>query len=110
MTMQILVFNCGSSSVRFALLDPERMAQGLRGIADNLSGAGTTGTRARLRWSDGEGELTRDLDGADHQAALRGVLALLRERDEAWRAIRAVGTGWFTAARIFGSRSSSTIR
>jgi acetate kinase len=89
--MQILVFNCGSSSVRFALLDPEKAAQGLRGIAENLSDTGTLGPGAQLRWSDGEGEHTRTLDGADHQAALGGILALLREHGEAWRAIRAVG-------------------
>ncbi|MFQ5417802.1 MAG: acetate/propionate family kinase [Myxococcota bacterium] len=85
--MQILALNCGSSSIRFALVDPETAARSLRGIAEDLSGRG----RARLRWSDHEGEHERDLDAADHPAALRGILSVLRARDEAWRAICAVG-------------------
>jgi acetate kinase len=85
--MRILVINSGSSSVKFALLDTETAEPHLRGLAENLR----TGAAARLRWNDGDGNHSRELDVADHATALREIVALVRGRDDDWRSIGAVG-------------------
>ncbi len=51
--MQILVLNCGSSSVKFALLDLAASAgdeSSLRGVAENLR----RGAGARLHFREGD--------------------------------------------------------
>lgn len=88
--MQTLVINCGSSSVKFALLDSAAAGggeRGIRGVAANLRSGGA----AQLRFRQGGAEAFRDLETASHEAALRGILALLGERGEALQGIDAVG-------------------
>jgi len=88
--VQILVLNCGSSSVKFALLDLAASAGSesrLRGVAQNLRG----GSSARLHYRDGGTDGSRELESADHEAALRGILALLDECGEALQGLAAVG-------------------
>ncbi|MAE93047.1 MAG: acetate kinase [Deltaproteobacteria bacterium] len=88
--MQILALNCGSSSVKFAQLDPsapDGSEQGIRGLAENLDGGDT----ALLRFSDAGSQGSRNLETANHEAAVRGILTLLRERGEGLRALSAVG-------------------
>ena len=74
--MNVLVLNCGSSSAKFAVLDTRRRARLLSGVAQRL---GTP--QACVDWTE-EGEAsTLPLPGAGHEAALRAVVALLRDRD-----------------------------
>ncbi len=85
--MQILVLNCGSSSVKFALLDAATEEEQVRGVAENLDASHPP----RLRWRDGGGQHSRALEAADHQTALNEICALLRSDREQWHAINAVG-------------------
>jgi len=88
--MQILALNCGSSSVKFALLDPgvpDRDGCDIRGLAENLGGAGT----AQLHFSEGDARGSLALSASSHEAALRGILTLLRGRDAGLQGLAAVG-------------------
>lgn len=72
--MWTLVLNCGSSSLKFALLDPDTRELQLSGLAERL---GTDGASLRL---DREGERrTLDLEGGAHAAALERLLAELAD-------------------------------
>ncbi|MCT4556949.1 MAG: acetate/propionate family kinase [Pelagimonas sp.] len=64
----ILVFNAGSSSIKFALFD-ETMSETLSGMADAIGGA------SRLK----VGDTSRDLPMIDHRAALTAILAALEQ-------------------------------
>jgi acetate kinase len=88
--MQILALNCGSSSVKFALLEPGAPSggeHGIRGLAENLGGSGA----AQLCFSEGPEHGSLVLEVASHEAALRGILALLRQRDARLQGLAAVG-------------------
>ncbi len=88
--MQILALNCGSSSVKFALLDPGVAGGGgqvIRGLAENLGGGGT----AQLRYSEGPAQASHALAAASHEAALRAIVALLRQRDAGLQGLAGVG-------------------
>ncbi len=70
--MWTLVLNCGSSSLKFALLDPDTRELQLSGLAERL---GLEGASLRL---DRAGERrTVDLAGGAHAAALERLLAEL---------------------------------
>ncbi|KQR15568.1 acetate kinase [Deinococcus sp. Leaf326] len=70
--MWTLVLNCGSSSLKFALLDPDTRELQLSGLAERL---GVDGASLRL---DRDGERrTHDLKGGGHAAALDRLLAEL---------------------------------
>ena len=63
--MLILVLNCGSSSVKFALLDPQHPANvPLSGLIERIGAAGTSATLRR-----GAEKSTVALSGADYTAA-----------------------------------------
>lgn len=88
--MLILALNCGSSSVKFALLEPGAPSggeHGIRGLAENLGGSGA----AQLCFSEGPEHGSLVLEVASHEAALRGILALLRQRDARLQGLAAVG-------------------
>ena len=85
--MSILVLNCGSSSVKFAVIDPQCGDRILEGVAENLGGA----ARGSLRWSAGEEGGDGELAGARHEDALRSITDLLKRREGLWDSIRGVG-------------------
>jgi acetate kinase len=69
----ILVINCGSSSLKFAVLDPETEACLASGTAERLVTHG-----ASLKMTDLEGVSHREeMPGADHRAALLRIIELL---------------------------------
>ncbi len=72
--MQILILNCGSSSAKFAVIDPASGVELIAGLAQRLGSA-----QASLDWKWQGQKQTRALPGADHQPALRAVVALLHE-------------------------------
>jgi len=72
--MKILVLNCGSSSAKFAVIDPESGEEFISGIAQRLGSP-----QASLDWKFGGKKETKELPGADHDQALREVVALLHE-------------------------------
>jgi acetate kinase len=70
--MNVLVLNCGSSSAKFAVIDPASGDEPLSGIAQRL---GTP--EAALDWTLRGERRSRPLPGADHEAALRAVVDAL---------------------------------
>ena len=74
--MNILVLNCGSSSVKFSLQPADGEGELLSGRAEGIGEA-----RGRRRWRrGGDAEATdQDFAFADHRAALQWVLELTRE-------------------------------
>jgi acetate kinase len=70
----ILVINCGSSSIKFALVNEAHSQFSLSGLAERLGSP-----EALLHWQRGSGE--RDslmIPGADHRAALSQLLPLVQ--------------------------------
>ena len=69
--MSVLVLNCGSSSLKFALIDPVSRLTRLSGLAERLFEP-----EASLTVRDPEKSVTK-LEAQGHEAALQGVLAAL---------------------------------
>lgn len=72
-TRNILVINCGSSSIKFALVDPDQAQFALSGLAERLGS-----TEAQLRWQLGDSKQHLALPAADHRAALAQLLPLVQ--------------------------------
>ncbi|MBB3103579.1 acetate kinase [Azomonas macrocytogenes] len=70
----ILVINCGSSSIKFALVNEARTSFSLQGLAERLGSP-----EAILHWQLGEDKQTRKMPDANHQAALAFILPLAQE-------------------------------
>ena len=73
--MLVLVLNCGSSSLKFALVNPQSGEVRLSGLAERLGSA-----EAALRLSDPAGRTTRPLPGGDYAAAFSELLSELEGR------------------------------
>lgn len=73
MASAVLVLNCGSSSVKFALYDPETRTRLVNGLAERVGFADTSIT---IRFPHGPITLT-DIAEPDHHGVLRRVLAEL---------------------------------
>ena len=71
-----LVINCGSSSLKFALLAEGERAPVLSGIAENL---GQSDSRLTIRQNSGK--TTTELDGGDHKLALKAILYVLKQKE-----------------------------
>ncbi|HSH48812.1 MAG TPA: acetate/propionate family kinase [Halomonas sp.] len=72
----ILVINCGSSSVRYALVHKDPARQRISGKAERLGG-----DEARLKGTDANGKpFSYSLDGANHLEAMREILKLLADQ------------------------------
>jgi acetate kinase len=72
--MSVLVLNCGSSSLKFALIDPVSRLTRLSGVAERLFEP-----EPSLTVRDPEKTVTK-LEAQGHEAALQGVLAALEAR------------------------------
>ena len=68
----ILVINCGSSSVKFALIDESTEDPIMSGIVERLREPD-----ARLTWKLGEHKFNKTLPGADLVKGLKEVIAIL---------------------------------
>lgn len=76
MNAPVLVINCGSSSIKYALIDSTPETPRLAGLAERL---GTP--QARLKGKNSAGEsFTQALPGADHAKALNAILDRLEGR------------------------------
>jgi acetate kinase len=82
MSKNILVINCGSSSIKFSLADPESGHHLLSGLAEKLDSAD-----ACLNWKGAETG-SRLLGQAGHREALLGIVELLHRLN-----LRCVGIG-----------------
>ncbi len=85
--MKILVLNCGSSSVKFAVVDPSDGSRPLEGVAERLGPL----EDGRITWSGTTGEGYRPLGRGGHDVALRAITTLLDERPELEKALAGVG-------------------
>ncbi|MCG6659386.1 acetate kinase [Halomonas campisalis] len=76
MNAPVLVINCGSSSIKYALVPDTPDQPRLAGLAERLGSSD-----ARLKGTDSQGETyTQALSGADHTAALEAILTRLEGR------------------------------
>jgi len=72
--MNVLVLNCGSSSAKFAVIDPRTSKEHVSGIAQRLHSDG-----ASLDWKFNGTKASKALPGAGHDEALRAVVTLLQD-------------------------------
>jgi acetate kinase len=72
--MNVLVLNCGSSSAKFAVIDPVTSREEISGIAQRIGSAGAT-----LDWKRDGTRDSRPIPGAGHEQALRAINSLLGE-------------------------------
>lgn len=72
----ILVINCGSSSLKFALVDTQQDTKRIAGLAERLGTA-----EASLNWvyRDEKQQKLLTAENTDHKAAMQAITALLRE-------------------------------
>ncbi|MCQ4313104.1 acetate kinase [Pseudomonas stutzeri] len=70
----ILVINCGSSSIKFALVNETQATFPLQGLVERLGSP-----EAVLHWQLGDAKQSLDIPGADHRAALAQLLPLAQE-------------------------------
>ncbi|MBA1277107.1 MULTISPECIES: acetate kinase [Pseudomonadaceae] len=70
----ILVINCGSSSIKFALVNETQATFPLQGLAERIGSP-----EAVLHWQRGDDKQTLEIPGADHRAALERLLPLAQE-------------------------------
>jgi acetate kinase len=70
----ILVINCGSSSIKFALVNETQATFPLQGLAERLGSP-----EAVLHWQLGDAKQSQDIPGADHRAALEQLLPLAQD-------------------------------
>ncbi|WXL24919.1 acetate kinase [Ectopseudomonas mendocina] len=68
----ILVINCGSSSIKFALINEDHTNTRLSGLAERLGSPD-----AQIRWRLDDQKENLILPGADHRAALAKILPLV---------------------------------
>ncbi|WFB35905.1 acetate kinase [Kiritimatiellota bacterium B12222] len=73
MKTNILVINCGSSSIKFSLAEPESGQHILSGLAEKLDS-----THALLKWK-GVASGSKELGKAGHKEALLGIVDLLQQ-------------------------------
>lgn len=71
-TQNTLVINCGSSSLKFAVINPATGHCSLQGLAERLGSE-----QASLSYEDDQKKNSFQLNGTDHQAAISGVIDLL---------------------------------
>ncbi|WP_249979074.1 acetate/propionate family kinase [Vreelandella olivaria] len=106
MNAPVLVINCGSSSIKYALIDSDPQAPRLAGLAERL------GSRdARLKGKNSAGEsFTQPLPNADHAEALIAILKRLENRVPAAIGHRIVHGGeHFTQAALIDDSVIATI-
>ncbi len=85
MKHHILVINCGSSSLKFALIDTQERKTCLKGLAERLGQPG-----AVLTVKDESGKQEINLEGGGHETAMFSVLEALSAR-QLTQSISAVG-------------------
>lgn len=72
----ILVINCGSSSLKFAVINPKTEEEKISGIAERLGSS-----EALLRWKINGEKGSQTLGLAEHEHAIEGLMGLLREEN-----------------------------
>ncbi len=71
----VLVINCGSSSLKFAVIESESGARALTGLAERLGTA-----EAVLHWQNAHEKNSQNMPEGDHDAAMSHISDLLRQQ------------------------------
>lgn len=72
----VLVINCGSSSLKFAVIASESGARALTGLAERLGTA-----EAILHWQNAHEKKSQTMPAGDHDAAMSHISDLLRQQN-----------------------------
>ncbi|SDU24525.1 acetate kinase [Pseudomonas pohangensis] len=105
----ILVINCGSSSIKFALIREDREDTLLSGIAERLGSA-----ESELRWQSGEQQHSLKIPHAGHRQALEQLLPQVQQHADGklsgigHRVVH--GGEHFTAAHLLDAAALAAIR
>lgn len=83
---RVLVINCGSSSIKFSVVDHETSTHTIRGIVERIGHDG-----ARLKWWTAKSEGSQLLGEADHKGAMEAIAATLRQKIELVGELIAIG-------------------
>src|SRR5262245_35843594 len=82
----VLVINCGSSSIKFSVVDHETSTHIIRGSVERIGEA-----NAELKYTGAHGTNSQSLGDADHERALRSIGAILNETTGLQKELLAVG-------------------
>jgi len=82
---RVLVLNCGSSSVKFALIETNSSESVASGLVENV------GAAAHLKAKSPQGKVDKDVVGKDHAQALDAVVGFLQSQNLLAQGIDAVG-------------------
>src|SRR5262249_38364062 len=82
----VLVINCGSSSIKFSVVDHETSTHIVRGSVERIGEE-----NAELKYAGTHGTNSQSLGDADHERALRSIGAILNETTGLQKALLAVG-------------------
>jgi acetate kinase len=82
----VLVINCGSSSIKFSVVDHETSSHVIRGSVERIGEE-----KALLKYTAAHGKGSQSLGALDHEQALQSISALLNERAGLQKELGAVG-------------------
>ena len=82
----VLVINCGSSSIKFSVVDHETSSHAIRGSVERIGQ-----DNAQLKYTAAHGTNSQLLGAADHERALRSIGAILNETAGIQKELLAVG-------------------
>lgn len=82
----ILVFNCGSSSIKFAVVDPDNAEKPLHGILENIASP-----QARLHWQSDTQRHTTACPHVNYTQAIQSITTLLTQHSHLTQSIIGVG-------------------
>lgn len=84
----VLVFNCGSSSIKFAVIEPQTGVNFISGLVQNI---GAPEANIKYKSSSGKEAETRDLPKISYQAALQIIVDLISASGDIVNNIFAIG-------------------
>lgn len=82
----VLVLNCGSSSIKFAVIDPQTGISSFSGLVQNIGAP-----EANIKYRKGAESKTKNLPKIEHHAALHVIVDLVKSFDDIANSIFAVG-------------------
>ena len=82
----VLVINCGSSSIKFSVIDHETSSHVVRGSVERIGEED-----AQLKYTAAHGKGSQSLGAVDHEKALQSIAAVLKENTGLQKELLAVG-------------------
>ena len=82
----VLVINCGSSSIKFSVIDHETSSHVVRGSVERIGEED-----AQLKYTAAHGTGSQSLGAVDHEKALQSIAAVLKENAGLQKELLAVG-------------------